>query len=280
MLEIIKSTYDNLFKKEDAINGSYFFRSLISTFQNIVQYDLADLDTARIHTKDIITFSYKNKINYRKEDVYTVIKTESVLNQSISIKKELLKDLKIEEVVEEVKNVLEHKMIESIDKMMLFTMSELGRTTSSIYGHVKDSIGRFTISKDTTASYLIEKLEFADIVLKELNNIGLKHIIFSKSIYSKLASSIENSKIKINHKLITYQLLPEHLDVADQMCLIATSQYYDDSSPGIVMVYKNLKLDIIENETDNTVDFNLSKEYSIKKVGKKPEFFYLRFLQT
>ncbi len=46
------------------------------------------------------------------------------------------------------------------------------------------------------------------------------------------------------------------------------------------MIYKNLILDIVEDTKEYTINFLLSKEYSIQKVGKKPEFFYIRFLQT
>ena len=63
MIELIKSAYDKLFSKEDNITKSYRFKSVISSFQNIAQYDLEDLDTARIHTKDIIPYKFKNQIN-------------------------------------------------------------------------------------------------------------------------------------------------------------------------------------------------------------------------
>lgn len=280
MIELIKSAYDKLFSKEDNTTKSYRFKSVISSFQNIAQYDLEDLDTARIHTKDIIPHKFKNQINYRKEDIYTVIKTDKILSESLYVNKSILKEHSIEELVNQIKTRLETKMIESIDQMILFSMSELGRITTSIYGQVKDSLGRFTISNEITSDSLLNRIEYADIVLKELNNIGLKHIIISRNLFKKLESFLQDSKLKVNHKLIPYQLLPEHLEESDSLCLITTSQSYNDLTPGIVMIYKNLILDILENKETDYVEFHLSKEYSIQKVGKKPEFFYIRFLQT
>jgi hypothetical protein len=280
MIELIKKTYDKLFIKENSASKSYRFKSLIGSFQNIAQYDLGDLDTARIHTKDIIPHKYKDKINYRKEDLYTVIKTNKLLSESLYVEKEVLQNHLLEDVIEKIKDKLESKIIESIDEMILFSMSELGRITSSIYGQVKESIGQFTISNEITPESLIRKLEYADIVLKELNNIGLKHLIISRKIFSKIESYSQESKIKLNHKLVSYQLLPEHLEATNPLCIIATSQNYSDMTPGIVIVYKNLILDILENKKNDIVEFHLSKEYSIQNVGKKPEFFYIRFLQT
>lgn len=280
MIELIKSAYDKLFSKDDTITKSYRFKSLISTFQNIAQYDLEDLDTARIHTKDIIPYKYKTQINYRKEDLYTVIKTDKLLSESFYLNKSYLEEHSIEDVILQIKSTLESKLIEKIDQMILFSMSELGRITTSIYGQVRESIGRFTISNEITPDSLLNRLEYSDVVLKELNNIGLKHIIISKRLFNKLESFLQDSKIKVNHKLISYQLLPEHLEETDPLCLIATSQSYNDLTPGIVMIYKNLILDILENKETDYIEFHLSKEYSIQKVGKKPEFFYIRFLQT
>ena len=280
MIELIKSAYDKLFSKEDNITKSYRFKSVISSFQNIAQYDLEDLDTARIHTKDIIPYKFKNQINYRKEDIYTVIKTDKLLSESLYVNKLILQEHSIEDLVEQIKTRLETKMIESIDRMILFSMSELGRITASIYGQIKDSIGRFTISNEITSDSLLNRLEYADVVLKELNNIGLKHIIISRNLCKTLEPFLQDSKIKVNHKLISYQLLPEYLEESDSVCLITTSQSYNDLTPGIVMIYKNIILDILENKETDYVEFHLSKEYSIQKVGKKPEFFYIRFLQT
>lgn len=280
MIDIIKSVYNKLFSENDSLEKSYRFKSLISNFKNIAQYDLENLDTARIHTKDIIPYKFKNHINFKKEELYTVIKVDKILSESLSIKKDLIKDNNIEDVIHKVKVILEDKVIESIDKMILFMMSELGRTTTSIYGQFKESIGAFTISKDTTSDSIIRKLEYSDIVLKELNNIGLKHVILSKFLSEKLKEYKNESNLKINHKLIPYQEIPEYLESIDPLCLIASSQTIDDLTPGIVMIYKNLILDIVEDTKEETINFLLSKEYSIQKVGKKPEFFYIRFLQT
>lgn len=280
MIDLIKNIYDKLFSKEDEISKSYRFKSVISSFKNIAQYDLENLDTARIHTKDIIPHKYKNQINYRKEDLYTVIKADKLLSESLYVDKNILQDQTVENVAENIKNILENKMIESIDEMILFSMSELGRITTTIYGQVKESIGRFTVSSEITSDSLINKLEYSDIVLKELNNIGLKNIIISNDLFKKIEKFSEESKIKINHKLIPYQVLPDYLEKSNPLCLIATSQCYNDLTPGIVIIYKNLILDILENKENDIIEFHLSKEYSIQKVGKKPEFFYIRFLQT
>jgi hypothetical protein len=196
------------------------------------------------------------------------------------VKKNIVEDSNIDIITENVKGILENKLIESIDQMLLFSMSELGRTTTSIYGQIKESIGTFTVSNLTTSDSIIQKIEYADVALKELNSIGLKHVIVSNLLFEKIKNHIVETKLKINHKLVSYQILPEHLESTDPLCLICTSQSPDDLTPGIVMVYKNLILDIVENTNRDSLEFHLSKEYSIQKVGKRPEFFYIRFLQT
>lgn len=280
MIDLIKSSFEKIFLNKNSEKKSFKFKSITSNFQNIAQYDLEHLDTARIHTKDIIPYKYKTQINYKKEDLYTVIEANQIVSESIFIKKNIVEDSNIDTITENVKGILEDKLIESIDQMLLFSMSELGRITTSIYGQIKESIGTFTVSNLTTSDSIIQKIEYADIALKELNSIGLKHIIVSNLLFEKMKNHIVETKLKINHKLVSYQILPEHLESTDSLCLICTSQSPDDLTPGIVMVYKNLILDILENTNRDSLEFHLSKEYSIQKVGKRPEFFYIRFLQT
>ena len=280
MIDALKSSFEKLFSKNTLEKKSYVFKSLTSTFKNIAQYDLESLDTARIHTKDIIPYNHKNQINYKREDVYSVIEVNNLLSQSLQIEYDTLSNTTYDEIILKSKSILEDRIIQSIDDMILFQMSELGRITASIYGQFKESIGTFTISLETTSESIINKLEYSDIVLKELNSVGLKHLIVSKIIYDKLQDFIKDYTIVINHKKVSVQVLPDYLDKSDQICLIATSQNPKELTPGIVIVYKNLILDIIKNEKNKTLDFHLSKEYSLQKVGKRPELFYLRFLQT
>lgn len=280
MIDLIKSSFEKIFSSKNSEKKSFKFKSIVSSFQNIAQYDLENLDTARIHTKDIIPYKYKTQINYKKEDLYTVIETNKLVSESLFLAKDTIDGSNIDLIAERVKSILEDKLIESIDQMLLFTMSELGRVTTSICGQIKESIGTFTISDLTTSDSILQKIEYADITLKELNNIGLKHIIISNILFEKIKNHIVDTKLKINHKLVTYQVLPKHLEFTDPLCLICTSQSPNDLTPGIVMVYKNLILDIVENTNRDSLEFHLSKEYSIQKVGKRPEFFYIRFLQT
>jgi hypothetical protein len=280
MISLFKSSYQKLFSKNNLEKKSYKFKSVTSTFENVSQYDLDGLNTARIHTKDIIPYKYKNQINYKKEDLYTVVETNEFLSKSIIINSNNISESNNEEIISRIKSILEVKIIHAIDEMIYFLMSELGRKTSTIYGQLKESIGTFTISNETTSESILQKLEYSDIVLKELNSIGLKHIIISKSMYLKLINYVKESKIKINHKLISFQILPDYLETPDQLCLIATSQTVKDLTPGIAIVYKNLILDIIKKPKEEIVEFHLSKEYCLQKIGKNPEFFYIRFLQT
>lgn len=280
MIDLIKSSFEKIFSSNNSEKKSFKFKSIVSSFQNIAQYDLENLDTARIHTKDIIPYKYKTQINYKKEDLYTIIETNKLVSESLFLAKDTIDGSNIDLIAERVKSILEDKLIESIDQMLLFTMSELGRVTTSICGQIKESIGTFTISDLTTSDSILQKIEYADITLKELNNIGLKHIIISNILFEKIKNHIVDTKLKINHKLVTYQVLPKHLEFTDPLCLICTSQSPNDLTPGIVMVYKNLILDIVENTNRDSLEFHLSKEYSIQKVGKRPEFFYIRFLQT
>jgi hypothetical protein len=268
MISLFKSSYQKLFSKNNLEKKSYKFKSVTSTFENVSQYDLDGLNTARIHTKDIIPYKYKNQINYKKEDLYTVVETNEFLSKSIIINSNNISESNNEEIISRIKSILEVKIIHAIDEMIYFLMSELGRKTSTIYGQLKESIGTFTISNETTSESILQKLEYSDIVLKELNSIGLKHIIISKSMYLKLINYVKESKIKINHKLISFQILPDYLETPDQLCLIATSQTVKDLTPGIAIVYKNLILDIIKKPKEEIVEFHLSKEYCLQKIGK------------
>jgi hypothetical protein len=57
-----------------------------------------------------------------------------------------------------------------------------------------------------------------------------------------------------------------------------SSQVSEDLTPGIVIIYNSTNINVVEK--NKTLSLNLTQEYALEKVGYKPEFYYLRFLQT
>lgn len=275
MIEQITHKIKRIFSEK---NGQiYKLRPITSSFLNIAHYSLDNNTSARIYTKNIIAHKFKNTINFKKEDLYNVVTTTRKIEKTLTFNQNEVKDIGRESLLQNGIKLLQEKISEDLDKESLFLMSEMGRITASGYGQIKQNIGNFTISKDTNGDAILYRLASCDSALKELNNIGLKHIILSQFIFDKIKDSIKEDYIVVNHKQIKYQLLSEYLDT-DSLCLIASSQVVEESTPGIVMVYNTMTMEISEKTDDLSIA--LSQEYAIDKVGSRPEFYYIRFLQT
>jgi hypothetical protein len=275
MIEQIAHKIKRIFSEK---NGQiYKLRPITSSFVNIAHYSLDNNTSARIYTKNIIAHKFKNTINFKKEDLYNVVTTTRKIEKTLTFNQNEVKDIGRESLLQNGIKLLQEKISEDLDKESLFLMSEMGRITASGYGQIKQNIGNFTISKDTNGDAILYRLASCDSALKELNNIGLKHIILSQFIFDKIKDSIKEDYIVVNHKQIKYQLLSEYLDT-DSLCLIASSQVVEESTPGIVMVYNTMTMEISEKTDDLSIA--LSQEYAIDKVGSRPEFYYIRFLQT
>lgn len=275
MIEQITHKIKRIFSEK---NGQiYKLRPITSSFVNIAHYSLDNNTSARIYTKNIIAHKFKNTINFKKEDLYNVVTTTRKIEKTLTFNQNEVKDIGRESLLQNGIKLLQEKISEDLDKESLFLMSEMGRITASGYGQIKQNIGNFTISKDTNGDAILYRLASCDSALKELNNIGLKHIILSQFIFDKIKDSIKEDYIVVNHKQIKYQLLSEYLDT-DSLCLIASSQVVEESTPGIVMVYNTMTMEISEKTDDLSIA--LSQEYAIDKVGSRPEFYYIRFLQT
>ncbi len=259
--------------KEDVLK----LRPIMSSFENVAHYYLDGHKTARIHTKNIIPHLFKNTINFRKEDLYSVVQTNKKIEKTLHFSEEELSSNDRDFLIQSGVTILHNEMIKELNKEVLYLMSDMGRITAGGYGQIKQTIGNFTISDLTNSDAIKFRLEYCDSVLKELNNVGLKHILLSKSIYQKLEQHIQEEYIVINHKRIKVEIIPNYLE-NDSLCLIASSQDAEDLTPGIVIIYNSTNINVVEK--NKTLSLNLTQEYALEKVGYKPEFYYLRFLQT
>lgn len=279
ILHIIK----NIFGKQINQDGDFIFTDeiIVPFFNNVRKY-VVEETTISIYTRDIIPkLSTKSTIDYIKTDLYSVFNIKHSNNKKISLRKlERFDRYSLAKVSLSIISKYRKVLKEQIDKKILYTISEMGRLTSSSYGQAKDSLSLLTVSKNTSIHSLIHKIEYADEVLNKINGIGLKHIIISKCFYDKLRYRIYNNSIMIRDKQVEIQTLPDYLEKVDPVCLICSSVIDEKSTPGIVFVHKKPKVRINKNTTDTKTDIEYFQEYEIQKSGSKPELFYLRFYQT
>ena len=275
-----------MFGKQINQNGDFIFTDeiIVPFFNNIRKY-VVEETSITVYTRDMLsqlsTKSTKSTINFIKTDLYSVFNVKHSNSKKISLRKlERLDRYSLSQVSLSIISKYRKVLKEQIDKKILYTISEMGRLTSSSYGQAKDSLSLLTVSKNTSIHSLIHKFEYADEVLNKINGIGLKHIIISKCFYDKLRYRIYNNSIMIRDKQVEIQTLPEYLEKVDPVCLICSSVIDEKSTPGIVFVHKKPKVRISKNTTDIKTDIEYFQEYEIQKSGSKPELFYLRFYQT
>jgi hypothetical protein len=266
-------------------DNSFIFvdETIVSFFTNVRQCVIENSDTTSIYTKDLIPHKSEYSIEYIQSDLYSNFSIKRKNTQNL-IFKNIEKDdrcfyLNFSKFISEK---YKFSLKQKIDKKILYLISELGRLTASAYGQARDTFSMLTISKHTNTVSLINKIQYADNLLKELNNIGLKHIVISNCFYEKLKDKIYNNSITIHNKEIQVQVLPDYLEKIDPICLICSSVIDGSDTPGIIYVHKRpeikIQKQIFENEIKTIVDY--TQEYEIQKCGTKPEFFYVRFYQT
>lgn len=279
ILHIIKS----IFVKQIDENGDFIFTDeiIVPFFNNIRKYVVEENDI-NIYTRDSIPqLSKDSKTDFLKSDLYSVFTLKHLNSKNIILNKLDRKDrYSLTQVSLFIISQYRKVLKEQIDKKILYTISEMGRLTSSVCGQVQDTFTTLTVSRNTSIQSLIQKLEYADKILKKINGIGLKHILISKCFYDKLRYRIYNNSINIHDTQVEIQVLPEYLEKIDPVCLLCSSVIDEKNTPGIVFVHKKPKVRISINSDDSKTEVNYFQEYEIQKTGSKPELFYLRFYQT
>lgn len=275
MIEDLSHKIKKLFSKKK--EHSWKMKPITSSFNNIAHYSLDSFENARIQVKNVIPYRFKNTINFKKEDIFIVVTTNKTIEKTLQFEKEEIETYGKEVLIDKAISILQNEIVKELDRECLHLMSDMGRITSGSYGQIKQTIGNFTISDSTKADAIIDRLSFCDRVFKEFTNTGLKHITISKFLHKKLQEFIEGEYIKVNHKKIKYEILPEHIN-NEPLCIIGSSQIIDELTPGIVMVYSNMKVTL--QESNKTLSVTLSEDYALEKVGLKSELYYIRFLQT
>lgn len=275
MIQELSQNLKKLFSEKKEI--TWKIKPLTSSFQSVAHYYLDSFPNARIHIKNVIPYKFKHTTNFKKEDIYIVVTTNKTIEKSIVFDKDEIKLYGRDALIERGLTILQTEIVKELDKECLFLMSDMGRITASAYGQIKQTIGNFTLSESTNTDAIMYRLSFCDSVLKEINNIGLKHLVISKFIYDKLQDFIEDEYIVVNHKRVTYECLSDSID-KDPLCLIATSQNKEDLTPGIVSIYNDMNVKIEEHK--KTLTITLSQDYALEKIGLKAELYYIRFLQT